>query len=349
MFENAGRIGINTTTPLDFLHARFSDTSGTVTGLAVQNLSGGAGSYSGMLFYDQNGALGQFQGFNNATHEYRINNIASGGTINVMLNGRTQLFASSPDQINPRIGIGTTTPGDTLDVATGFVRSAGGFKMGGAFSSGISQEENNQIVNIGVNYGRTGAFLDSSQVSSGFFRVDTRGSSQPLFGWWEKSPFVGIETQRMSLTASGLLTVPGIRATGLNANSPVAVLIDANGLMGIATSSRRYKDDIADMGDASDGLMKLRPVTFRYKNAGASVERPTEYGLIAEEVDAVYPGLVAHLANGDVETVQYHKINAMLLNEVQKQHRQIGTQQRELDELRARLTELERLLATALK
>ena len=42
-------------------------------------------AYSGMLFYDQNGALGQFQGFNNSTHEYRINNIATGGSINFMI------------------------------------------------------------------------------------------------------------------------------------------------------------------------------------------------------------------------------------------------------------------------
>ena len=95
--------------------------------------------------------------------------------------------------------------------------------------------------------------------------------------------------------------------------------------------------------------MRLRPVTYRYQQPYADDSTPIDYGLIAEEVDAVYPGLVTHLANGDVETVQYHKINAMLLNEVQKQHRQIGTQQRELDDLRARLTELERLLATAMK
>jgi Chaperone of endosialidase len=85
MFESGGLFGINTTTPLDALHVRFTNTNGGLTGLAVQNLGNTATSYSGLLFYDQNGALAQFQGFNNSTHEYRINNIAPGGSINFMI------------------------------------------------------------------------------------------------------------------------------------------------------------------------------------------------------------------------------------------------------------------------
>ncbi len=79
-----------------------------LTGIAVQNLGSTATSYSGMLFYDQNGALGQFQGFNNATHEYRINNIAAGGSINFMLGGSSKFLVGSSGDIeagtalNPR-------------------------------------------------------------------------------------------------------------------------------------------------------------------------------------------------------------------------------------------------------
>lgn len=69
---------------------RFTNTNGAFTGLAVQNLGNTATSYSGMLFYDQNGALGQFQGFDDSTHEYRINNIASSGSINFMLAGSSK-------------------------------------------------------------------------------------------------------------------------------------------------------------------------------------------------------------------------------------------------------------------
>ena len=91
MYDSGGRIGVNTTSPFDAMHVRFTDGGGSMTGFAVQNLGSTASSYSGMLFYDQNGALGQFQGFNNSTHEYRINNIASSGTINFML-GSTSKF-----------------------------------------------------------------------------------------------------------------------------------------------------------------------------------------------------------------------------------------------------------------
>jgi hypothetical protein len=112
IFESAGLVGVNTTTPLDAMHVRFTNTSGGMTGFAVQNLGNTATSYSGTLFYDQNGALGQFQGFNNLTHEYRINNIAAGGSINFML-------ASSPKFTVANsgfVGIGTTTPGALLDI-----------------------------------------------------------------------------------------------------------------------------------------------------------------------------------------------------------------------------------------
>ena len=96
VFETGGAVGMGTTTPFDRLHVRFTNTNGAFTGLAVQNLGNTATSYSGMLFYDQNGALGQFQGFNNVTHEYRINNIARhgqpfNGSINFMLGGASRL------------------------------------------------------------------------------------------------------------------------------------------------------------------------------------------------------------------------------------------------------------------
>ena len=104
VYEANGRVGIGTTVPFDAAHMRFTNTNGTMTGLAVQNLGGTASSYSGMLFYDQNGALGQFQGFNNATHEYRINNIASGGTINFMLASSSKFLIAN----NGNVGIGTS-------------------------------------------------------------------------------------------------------------------------------------------------------------------------------------------------------------------------------------------------
>jgi hypothetical protein len=121
----------------------------------------------------------------------------------------------------------------------------------------------------------------------------------------------------------------------------VSVVIDADGQLGTISSSRRFKTDIRDMGDVSDRLMQLRPVSFRYKQAFAGGTMPTQYGLIAEEVAEVFPDLVVRDANGEAQTVQYYKVDAMLLNEVQKQHRQIEAQRMEIERLVDRLENLE--------
>jgi len=136
--------------------------------------------------------------------------------------------------------------------------------------------------------------------------------------------------------------VAGVSGVHTGLGSPVPVLIDANGQLGTMSSSRRFKEDIQDMGEASSGLMSLRPVTFRYMQPYTDGSKPIDYGLIAEEVADVYPDLVAYSPSGEVQTVQYQKVNAMLLNEVQKQHQQIQAQQEEMSELKARLAKLEK-------
>jgi len=125
------------------------------------------------------------------------------------------------------------------------------------------------------------------------------------------------------------------------------VEVNNDGHLGTVLSSRRVKDDIRDMDGASEGLGKLRPVTFRYKAEPASGSRPLEYGLIAEEVAEIYPELVVRDTDGQPAGVRYNVLPAMLLNEVQKQHAQLreqtarlDAQQREIDELRAHVRAL---------
>ena len=132
----------------------------------------------------------------------------------------------------------------------------------------------------------------------------------------------------------------GIRGVMTGANDAVPVVIDSNGQLGTVSSSRRFKEDIQEMGDASQGLMHLRPVTFRYQKAFEDGSNPTQYGLIAEEVAEVYPNLVAHSADGQIETVKYQVLDSMLLNEVQRQ-------QKEIQSLQERLAKLEALLASS--
>lgn len=110
--------------------------------------------------------------------------------------------------------------------------------------------------------------------------------------------------------------VQGIYNSALTSLSPLPVVVNSNGRLGYMPSAARYKRDIRDMGDASNGLLKLRPVSFRYKQDPAGA---LQYGLIAEEVDRVYPELVAHGDDGKVEAVRYDLLPALLVNEVQKQ------------------------------
>ena len=122
--------------------------------------------------------------------------------------------------------------------------------------------------------------------------------------------------------------------SGINVSGGAPVVINSNAQLGVEASSRRYKDDIQDMGDASKGLLRLRPVTFHYKKPDYDGSKPLEYGLIAEEVADVYPELVVRGADGQIQSIQYQKLPAMLLNELQKQNRQIQEQSLQIQTLR---------------
>jgi len=383
LFDNGSSVGVNTTSPLDAFHVRFTDGSGSITGYAVQNLSSSASSFSGMLFYDQNSQLGQFQGFNNVTHEYRINNIATSGSINFMTGSTSRFLVANTGNI----GIGATVPAQKLDVVgditlsgnlrrnnnvvlrvdtTGLnnvslgtsspaaLTGTGNVTVGNSAGQGLTSGTSNTALGTSALQANTGG---TSNVAVGFSAMSnaTTGTNNVYVGasagaaklTGDNNIYIGAgvgnsanaddNTTRVGLGSTRAF-VAGIRGVTTGVGDAVGVVIDSAGQLGTVNSSRRYKEDIQDMGSASSGLMKLRPVTFRYKQAYADRSKPVEYGLIAEEVEEVYPDLVAHLADGEVETVQYHKINAMLLNEVQKQ-------QREIEELKARLAALERSIA----
>ena len=132
--------------------------------------------------------------------------------------------------------------------------------------------------------------------------------------------------------------IAGIRGRTTGSTNAVPVVIDEFGQLGTTVSSRRFKENIAEMGEASSLLMRLRPVTFHYRDDRNPDGPALQYGLVAEEVASVAPGLVAHSADGEVETVFYEFLPPMLLNEFQKQ-------QRSLDAQKARIAELENTLA----
>jgi hypothetical protein len=152
-------------------------------------------------------------------------------------------------------------------------------------------------------------------------------------------------TIRIGSTGQSRAFIAGIRGvTTVNVNA-IPVVIDSAGQLGTVSSSRRIKDDIADMGIASDVLMKLRPVTFHYKSDRNPATRALQYGLVAEEVAKVAPELVAYSTDGAIETVFYQHLTPMLLNEYQKQQHTIQAQTAMLSRQTARIAALEKQAA----
>ena len=127
--------------------------------------------------------------------------------------------------------------------------------------------------------------------------------------------------------------------SGTTIASGDAVLVASNGHLGTSTSSRRFKQDIKPMDNASEAIFSLKPVTFHYKKeidpAGSS-----QFGLVAEDVERVNPDLVTRDENGKVNSVRYDKVNAMLLNEFLKEHKAFVVGQHKVETLEAAVATL---------
>jgi len=122
-------------------------------------------------------------------------------------------------------------------------------------------------------------------------------------------------------TIQGAIYLAGIAGQIVGAGGTTCY-VDNDGRLGVFLSSRRFKTDIADMGAASEALLALRPITFRYKPELDKTCTP-QFGLVAEEVEAINPDLVTRDKEGKVSTVRYEAVNAMLLNEFLKEHNKV--------------------------
>jgi|SRR6476660_87598 len=126
--------------------------------------------------------------------------------------------------------------------------------------------------------------------------------------------------------------IAGINGATVVVGTPV--LIEGGGSkLGTTTSSKRFKQEIKPMANASEALLALRPVTFRYKKeidpAGTS-----QFGLVAEEVEKVNPALIVRDKEGKPYSVRYDQVNAMLLNEFLKEHKRVQQLEASLAEQR---------------
>ena len=120
------------------------------------------------------------------------------------------------------------------------------------------------------------------------------------------------------------------RIHGATSSGGLAVFVNADGRLGTTTSSRRFKDGIKPMERASETLFGLKPVTFSYKKAIDPQSIP-QFGLVAEEVEAVNPDLVVRDQEGKPYSVRYEQVNAMLLNEFLKEHRKVEQQRKDFE------------------
>jgi hypothetical protein len=142
--------------------------------------------------------------------------------------------------------------------------------------------------------------------------------------------------------------IVGIHGVTTGIGNAIPVLIDSAGQLGTMNSSRRFKKEIEPMDKTSEVILGLKPVTFHYKNDNTSTP---QFGLIAEQVAEVNPNLVVRDDHGEIYTVRYDAVNAMLLNEFLKEHRafaeeqrKVQQQQEEIDVLKADLKEQRALI-----
>ena len=128
------------------------------------------------------------------------------------------------------------------------------------------------------------------------------------------------ETIRIGRSGQTRAFIAGIRGVTTGNANAVPVVIDSAGQLGTMSSSRRFKKEIKPMDQTSQAILALQPVTFRYKSDPGGT---AQFGLIAEEVAEVDPDLVVRDAEGEIYSVRYEAVNAMLLNEFLKEHRTV--------------------------
>jgi len=279
--------------------ALLSDNGGTNTAV-------GAGALINNLVASDNNAFGAFA---------LLNNDSSGSGLADFNNahGRNALFSNVDGDENDAFGDdsmeenttgsqNTAMGDDSLDANT---TGNGNTAMGK--ESGNSIIDGNDNVVLGHNAG-IGLVHASNNIAIG---VEAAG------------PFLDLDNTCFIGSIFGEPTSdPGTQT---------AVFVDQFNVVGIFNSSRNYKHDIQPMDKASETLYQLKPVTFKFNSDWKGT---TQYGLIAEDVAQVDPQLVVR-RNGETVTVRYEQVNAMLLNEFLKEHKQVEAQQATIAELKS--------------
>ena len=289
----------NTATGVEALINNSTGSNNTAVGFEAlfSNSTGSNNTASGLdtLLNNTTGNNNTASGFDALASNTTGNNNAANG-FNALLNN-TIGMSNAGAGVN---ALFSNTTGN-LNVAFGvnsLVRNTTGSSN---IALGVNAGSNLTIGNNNIDIGNAGVAAEANTT-----RVGTQG------------------TQRSAFIAG----ISGTAVTG----SPVVV--NASGQLGVAASSERFKDEIKPMNNLSESILALQPVTFRYKKA-IDPDRVPQFGLVAEEVAKVNPDLVARDANGEVFTVRYQAVNAMLLNEFIKEHRKNQEQEKTIAELKS--------------
>ena len=224
------------------------------------------------------------------------------------------LFFNRTGNANTATGVGALTNNTTGNNNTAYGLNALGNNNGSnnialGYSAGVNLVKGENDIDIG-NAGVAG--------DAGVIRIGTTGTQTATF-------------------------IAGIRGVPISGGTEVGV--NASGQLGVRASSARYKDAIKPMDKASEAILALKPVTFRYKKEIDPNHTP-EFGLVAEEVEKVNPDLVARDDEGKPYTVRYEAVNAMLLNEFLKEHKAFVEEQRKVQEQGAIIAGLQKQVET---
>ncbi|MFZ0312770.1 MAG: tail fiber domain-containing protein, partial [Candidatus Korobacteraceae bacterium] len=299
---------------------------------------------------------GENAGFSNTTGYFNTFSGADAGYNNTT--GNCNSFSGESSGYNNTTGACNTFSGENAGFSntTGYFNTFSGENAG--FSNTTANDNTFSGADAGYNnttgggntfYGNRAGYNNTTGDNNVYISNEGTGSESSTIR-------IGGNTGDGPQTAA---YIAGIYGSSVDGNG-IPVYVDNNGQLGTVVSSRRFKEQIADMGDSTDALMELRPVTFLYKPEYSNGDRTLQYGLIAEEVAQVYPELVAYDNDGQPYTVRYQYLTPMLLNEVQKQYRRaeaqadviktqeqkIDSQQNQIEEMQQRLSRLEALVGT---
>ncbi|PYL71190.1 MAG: hypothetical protein DMF22_07480 [Verrucomicrobia bacterium] len=197
------------------------------------------------------------------------------------------------------------------------------------------QADTTGAVNTAVGQGALFHTTGNSNIALGSdagFNIMTGNNNIDIY-----DPGVAADANTIRVGTQGTQTATFIAGiTGVSEGGTVAVVtINGNGQLGTqlpVVSSRRFKKEIKPMDKASEAILGLKPVTFQLKSDSKGTP---QFGLIAEEVAQVNPDLVMRDDKGEIYTVRYEAVNAMLLNEFLKEHRKVQEQEATISELKS--------------